>query len=59
MRFLVLSDIHGATEKLEKLDDEFGRADAVLFAGDFARLKDPSSALGVLNTLIEKHDSLF
>ena len=59
MRFLVLSDIHGDTEKLEKLDDEFGRADAVLFAGDFARLSDPASALGVLNTLIEKHDSLF
>ena len=35
MKFLVLSDIHGNEEKLEKLNAEFEAADAVLFAGDF------------------------
>ncbi|MGI5174218.1 metallophosphoesterase [Treponema sp. OMZ 840] len=59
MRFLVLSDIHGDEQSLDRLDEEFGLADAVLFAGDFARFKAPDTALPVLNTLVKKHDSLF
>ena len=35
MKFLVISDIHGNIENLEKLESQFSTADAVLFAGDF------------------------
>lgn len=59
MRFLVLSDIHGDIATLEKLDEEFAAADAVLFAGDFARFNEPDTGLPVLNTLVKKHETLF
>jgi hypothetical protein len=59
MRFLVLADIHGDIESLEKLDEEFAQSDAVLFAGDFARFGNPETGLPVLNTLVKKHDTLF
>jgi len=59
MRFLVLSDIHGDVPKIECLDEEFARADAVLFAGDFSRFEETSTAQDVLNTLVKKHDTLF
>ena len=39
MRFLVISDIHGEVEKLDKLDGEFAKADGVLFLGDFTKEK--------------------
>ncbi len=59
MRFLVLSDIHGDSEYIEMLDQEFAEADAVLFVGDFARFKEPETGLPVMNTLVRKHDSIF
>ncbi|HZK20290.1 MAG TPA: metallophosphoesterase family protein [Treponemataceae bacterium] len=59
MRFLVLSDIHGDLKYLELLNEEFADADAVLFAGDFAAMGKPETALPVLNTLIKKHESLY
>lgn len=59
MRFLVLSDIHGDTGYIEQLDDEFANADAVLFAGDFARFKEPETGLPILNTLVKKHETIF
>lgn len=59
MRFLVLSDIHGDTGYIEMLDDEFAAADAVLFAGDFARDKEPETGMQILNTLVKKHDDIF
>ncbi|MCQ2573092.1 MAG: metallophosphatase family protein, partial [Treponema sp.] len=36
MKLLLISDIHGNAEILDKLDEEFKACDAVLFAGDFA-----------------------
>ena len=59
MRFLVLSDIHGDTGYIEQLDEEFANADAVLFAGDFARFQEPETGLPILNTLVKKHDTIF
>lgn len=59
MRFLVLSDIHGEVEKLDKLDGEFSKADGVLFLGDFARFKEPETGLPVFNKLLEKHEHIF
>lgn len=59
MRFLVLSDIHGDTTYLDKLDKEFEQADAVLVAGDFARFGDATTGSPVLQALRKKHDRLF
>lgn len=59
MRFLVLSDIHGAADALDKLDDAFAQADAVLFGGDFARFEHTETALPVLKKLCAKHDTIF
>ena len=57
--FLVLSDIHGELDFLDKLDDEFKNSDAVLFAGDFAKFNHTETGLPVLKSLIQKHDSVF
>ncbi|MBR1911087.1 MAG: metallophosphoesterase family protein [Treponema sp.] len=59
MHFLVLSDIHGNLEVLDKLDDCFNKADAVLFAGDFARFEHEETGLPVLEKLCSKHDTIF
>lgn len=59
MRFLVLSDIHGDTGYVETLKEEFVKADAVLFAGDFARAFEEDTGKSVLEGLVKKHDVLF
>lgn len=59
MKFLVISDLHGDIEKLDKLDSQFKEADAVLFAGDFARFEHPETGLPALEKLCEKHDTIF
>ena len=59
MRFLVISDIHGNLENLEKLSDEFKSADAVLFAGDFAEFGKAETGKPVLELLCKKHDQVF
>lgn len=59
MRFLVLSDIHGDTAYLETLNEEFIKADAVLFAGDFAQVFKEETGKPILDRLIKKHDVLF
>ena len=59
MRFLVISDIHGAIENIEKLTPEFESADAVLFAGDFAKFGEVETGEPTLNALCKKHDEIF
>ncbi|MCR5763843.1 MAG: metallophosphoesterase [Treponema sp.] len=59
MKFLVISDIHGNLEGLDKLDDCFKKADGVLFAGDFARFEHEETGLPVLEKLCSKHDTIF
>ncbi len=59
MRFLVLSDIHGAIDMIDKLDDEFSKVDAVLVAGDFAEFNDTESAEPTLKHLLSKHERFF
>ena len=39
MKFLILSDMHGDFEKLDRLDEKFREADAVIFGGDFQNSK--------------------
>ena len=50
MKFLILSDIHGNLENLDKLDSRFKDADAVLFGGDFARFDHLETAKPVLRS---------
>jgi len=59
MKFLILSDIHGDLENLDKLDTCFSQADAVLFGGDFARFEHLDTAKPVLDKLIQKHENIF
>lgn len=59
MKFLVLSDIHGNLENIDKLDAEFKNADAVLFGGDFAKFGSPETGKPVLEKLLSKHDTIF
>ena len=60
MKFLVLSDIHGNEEKLEKLNAEFEAADAVLFAGDFVtNSNEKEKALAILEKLDKKSKCLY
>ena len=59
MKFLVLSDIHGAISNLDKLDDEFKKADVVLFAGDFAEFGHLETGLPTLQALMKKHETIY
>ena len=59
MHFLILSDAHADTGYLSKLDDEFKKADAVIFAGDFTNYDEPDKAMPVLKLLEEKSPALY
>ncbi len=59
MKFLVLSDIHGDVDALDRLDRQFKAADAVLFGGDFAKFEHEETALPVLEKLCAKHEVIF
>lgn len=59
MKLLVISDLHAVDKNLDLLDDEFKRADAVLFGGDFAECFKPETGLESLKKLCEKHDTIF
>lgn len=59
MRFLVISDLHGELQNLDKLDDEFRQADAVLFAGDFARFDHPETGKPALEAMCKKHELIY
>ena len=59
MRLLILSDIHGELENLEKLSEEFKTADLVLFGGDFTKFNEIETGLPTLKALTDKHDSIF
>ena len=59
MKFLVISDLHGNLDVLDKMDDNFKKADAVLFAGDFAAFKHTETGLPALEKLCKKHDTIF
>ena len=59
MKFLLISDLHGEVQMLDKLDEEFKKADAVLFAGDFAKFQHTETGLPALEKLCKKHDNIF
>lgn len=59
MKFLVLSDLHAANEKLDLLDEQFKAADGVIFAGDFAECFKPETGKEALEKLCSKHETIF
>lgn len=59
MKFLVISDIHGNLENLDKLDEKFQLADAVLFGGDFSLFEHEETGKPVLEKLTKKHEKIF
>ena len=59
MKFLILSDIHGELDNLDKLDSRFNEADAVLFGGDFAKFEHEETGKPVLEKLLKKHENIF
>lgn len=68
MKFLIISDMHGNLENLDKLDSVFKEVDGVLCAGDFTEFKKTGpeetvlikkTAKTVLEKLVSKHESVF
>lgn len=59
MKLLVISDLHAHNDVLDKMDDIFKAADAVLFAGDFAECFKPETGEEALEKLCSKHESIF
>lgn len=59
MKLLVISDLHAHNDVLDKMDDIFKAADAVLFAGDFAECFKPETGEAALEKLCSKHESIF
>ncbi len=59
MKFLVISDLHGNLEVLDKMDEIFKQADGVIFAGDFAEFGNEETGLPALEKLCSKHDTIF
>lgn len=59
MKILLISDIHGNIEALDKLDEEFKSVDAVFFAGDFCECFKPETSKPVLDALVKKHDEIY
>ncbi|MCQ2592588.1 MAG: metallophosphoesterase family protein [Treponema sp.] len=59
MKFLVLSDLHAENAQLDKLDEQFSKADGVLFAGDFAACFKPDTGKAALEKLTSKHESIY
>lgn len=59
MKILVISDIHGSIENIEKLENIFKECDLVLFGGDFARFNHAETGKPALEALRKSHDSVF
>ncbi|MGP1587751.1 MAG: metallophosphoesterase [Treponemataceae bacterium] len=59
MRFLIISDGHGNSDMLDKLNEEFKKSDIVLFAGDFAKFGRKSTGKLFLEKLVLKHEKIF
>ncbi|MCQ2591577.1 MAG: metallophosphoesterase family protein [Treponema sp.] len=59
MKLLVLSDLHANNQILDKMDELFSQADAVLFAGDYAECFKPETGKEALLKLCKKHDVIF
>ena len=59
MKLLVISDLHAHNDVLDKMDEVFKQADAVIFGGDFAECFKPETGKEALERLCKKHDNIF
>ncbi len=59
MKVLIISDGHGAVDKLDALADVAKASDIVLFGGDFAAVGHPETGLPFLKRLAALHDRVF
>ncbi len=59
MKILVISDLHAHNDVLDKMDDIFAQADAVIFGGDFAECFKPETGKEALDRLCKKHENIF
>ena len=59
MKLLLISDLHGNVDNLQKLEGEIKSADAVLFAGDFSKFKKPETAAPCAEKMRELCPNLF
>ncbi|MBQ0039393.1 MAG: metallophosphoesterase family protein [Treponema sp.] len=59
MKFLVISDIHGNLENLEKLAPMSKEADGIIFAGDFTEFDNEKSGIPALKALCKMHETIF
>ena len=59
MKLLVISDLHAHNAVLDKMDEQFKDADAVIFAGDFAECFKPETGKTALEALCAKHEAIF
>lgn len=59
MKLLVISDLHAHNDVLDKMDEQFKAADAVIFAGDFAECFKPETGKDALEKLCSKHENIF
>ena len=59
MEFLVISDIHGNLENLEKLNPMAKKADGIIFAGDFTEFNNETTGLPVLKALCKMNENIF
>lgn len=59
IKILIISDGHGAVEKLSGLTKIAAQCDAVIFAGDFAAFQKPETGLPFLKELVKLHKHIF
>ena len=59
MKLLVISDLHAHNDVLDKMDEIFKQADAVVFGGDFAECFKPETGKEALERLCAKHENIF
>ncbi|MBO7121862.1 MAG: metallophosphoesterase family protein [Treponema sp.] len=59
MKLLLISDLHGNVDNLQKLEGEIKSADAVLFAGDFSKFKKTETGLPCAEKMRELCPNLF
>ena len=59
MKLLLISDLHGNLDNLQKLEGQIKSADAVLFAGDFSKFQKPETGLPCAEKMRELCPNLF
>lgn len=59
MKLVLISDVHGNKENIEKLKNEFDSCDGIVFAGDFTEFNKEETGLPALEALSKCHENIF